>query len=209
VEDLQRTGRILTLQGDLDKARQNQQEALGVAEKIGAKAQAAQSRVGLAQLDLEEGRAIQAEQPIRDTIPVFRSEKMRDDELDAHLLLSRSLLMQAKVSDAQATLDEIRGAVTHTQNPAIRLRFAIAAARAGAANATTRRGARSDLVAAAGRAAKLGFLPLEYEARLARGEMEIQDDFAAGTHTLAALEKDAHGHGFELIARKAAALSRR
>jgi eukaryotic-like serine/threonine-protein kinase len=204
VDDLVRLGRILAAQGDLAAARKNQAQALALAEKTGAHGQAAESRLALAELDVEDGHPAQAEQSIRNAIAVFRSEKMRDDELDAHLLLSRSLRIQGKVSDAQAAVNEIRDSVTRTQNPAIRLRFAITSARGGAANPAARRRARSDLVVAIGRAASLGFLPLQYEARLALGEIEIQDDFAAGTRTLAALEKDAHGHGFELIARKAA-----
>ncbi len=213
VEDLQRTGRILAVQGDLDKARQNQLEALGVAEKIGAKAQVAQSRVDLAQLDLEEGRAPQAEQPIRDAMVVFAGEKMLGDELNAHVLLSRCLLAQGKIAEATAALDEVRGAVARNQNPANQLSFKIADARAKAAGAASgssaRHNAYAELVGAASKAGSLGLFPLQYEARLALGELEIQDNLAAGQHTLAALEQEAHVRGLELIARKAALLRSR
>lgn len=48
MEDLGRVSKILAIQGDVAGARAKQQEALSVAEKTGAKAQAAQSRVELA-----------------------------------------------------------------------------------------------------------------------------------------------------------------
>ena len=53
-------------------------------------------------------------------------------------------------------------------------------------------------------AKKYGYLSYEYQARLALGEVEMKaGKAAAGRARLAALEKDATGTGFLLIARKA------
>ena len=58
-------------------------------------------------------------------------------------------------------------------------------------------------------ATKLGFVPYQYQARLALGEMEMKfGQTTAGHAHLAALEKDARAKGFLLIARKAAAAAK-
>ena len=52
-------------------------------------------------------------------------------------------------------------------------------------------------------------MPQQFEARLARAEIELRSAPAAGTAAqLAALERDAQAAGFALVARKAAALGR-
>jgi eukaryotic-like serine/threonine-protein kinase len=209
VEDLQRAGRILAVQGDLEKARQNQREALEVAEKIGAKAYVAQSRLELAHLDLEEGRAAAAEQPIRDALAIFRSEKMLDDELNGHVLLSQVLLAQAKNEEAAAALNTVRDAAARNQNPANRLSFRIAEARATAAlpapsQAASRARAKSELSDCIATARRLGFTLLEFEARLAAEEVGFAENPQSGRRRLESLEREAQTHGLGLIAQKAA-----
>lgn len=213
VDDLSRTSKILAVQGDLAGARAKQQEALSVAEKTGAKAQAAQSRVELAQLDLEEGRAGKAEQPIRDALAVFAREKMLDDELNAHVLLSRCLLAQGKIAEAGVALNEVGEAVARNQNPANRLLFKIAAARImaavpGSARAASQARARSQLTECMNIARKFGFLLLEFEARLAIAEIDVAKNTQTGERRLASLEKEAQAHGFGLISRKISTMRR-
>jgi tetratricopeptide (TPR) repeat protein len=207
IDDLSRVSKVLVAKGDLPGARAKQQQALSVAEKTGAKSQSAQSRVELAGLDLEEGRFSQAEQPIRDALPVFAQEKMRDDELNARILLSRCLLGQGKMEQANAALNEIRKDVSRNQNPVNRLRFSIADARIQAAGATpSSSSARTQLQRSIREADTLGLLPLQLEAQLALDEMELSVRPAAGKNDLESLESRAHAHGFELIAQRAAAL---
>jgi tetratricopeptide (TPR) repeat protein len=209
-EDHSRVSKILAVQGDLAGARAKQQQALAVAEKTGAKSQAAQSHVELALLDLEEGHAAQAEQPIRDALVVFVAEKMRDDELNGHVLLSRCLLAQGKMEEANAALNEIRKAVSSNQNPVNRLLFSIADARIQAAGATpSRSSARAQLQRSIKEAGNLGLLPLQLEAQLALDEIELSESRATGKKDLESLEGRAHAHGFELIAHRAAALRAR
>lgn len=207
IDDLSRTSRILAVQGDLAGARTRQQEALSVAEKTGAEGQVAQSRVELAQLDLEEGRPGEAEQPIRDALAVFTREKMLDDELNAHVLLARCLLAQGKIAEAEVALNEVRGAVARNQNPANRLLFKIAAARImaavpGSARAASQARARSELTECMNTARTFGFLLLEFEARLAIAEIDVAKNTQIGERRLASLEKEAQAHGFRLISRK-------
>ncbi len=209
---LNQLSEILTAQADLAGARQNAAEALSIAQKTGAKFEAAQSQLKLAILHLEEGRAAQAEPVIRDALAVFRSEKMRDDELQALLILSRCLLMQNKPADAQAVMNDARQVSVSTQNPANHLLFAIAEARVKTAQPTTgssalfARETHSSLLHCVNAARSLGFASLEYEARLALSELEVKMSASRARQPLAALQRDAHTSGFELIARKAAAL---
>jgi len=206
VDDLERMGRISVAQNDLAGARAHLLEAIGMAEKIGAKGQAAQSHLGLAQLDLEEGHAAAAEQPIRDALEIFRQEKMNDDQLQAMVALSRCLLMQGKVKEAEAALAEGKSTAAESQNPTVQLIFAIANARVKAAGTSASRTlARSELQRSIKEAGNLGLVPLQFEAQLALGELELSENPATGKKSLESLEKRAHAHGLELIARRAAA----
>jgi hypothetical protein len=55
-------------------------------------------------------------------------------------------------------------------------------------------------------ARRRGYLAIEFESRLAIAELERKSGNAAAAKAqLSALERDAHGKGFALIARKAAA----
>jgi len=55
---------------------------------------------------------------------------------------------------------------------------------------------------------KLGFIPYEFDARLALGEVETESGRAtAGRTHLADLETEARGKGSELVARQAGALA--
>jgi eukaryotic-like serine/threonine-protein kinase len=211
VDDLGRASRILAVQGNLAGARAKQQQALSVAEKTGAKSQAAQSRLELAQLDLEEGRAGEAEQSIRDVLAVFAREKMLDDELNAHVLLARCLLAQGRIAEARAALNEVREAAARNQNPANRLLFRIADARTiaalpSASSAVSRARARSELMECLASARKFGFVLLEFEARLAVAEIDSMENARAAGSRLESLEKEAQAHGLGLISWKAARL---
>jgi tetratricopeptide (TPR) repeat protein len=212
IDDLSRTSRVLAVQGDLAGARAKQRQALEVAEKTGAKGQAAQSRLELAQLDLEEGKAeSQTEQSIRAALAVFKSEKMLDDELNGEVILVRCLLAQGRIMEAKAALDQARGAVAHNQNPANRLSFKITDARVAAAVPDSARAAgqaraRSELAECTASARALGFALLEFEARLAIAETDSQQNTQGAERRLESLEREAQARGFGLFSQKAARL---
>jgi eukaryotic-like serine/threonine-protein kinase len=207
-----RLGEILTAQGELVRARQKYVEALSFEEKMGAKGLAAESRLALARLDLEEGKAAEAEQSISDALIVFRDEKMREDELQAYVVLSQCLIMQGKMAKGQVAVNQAGKISERNQNPANQILFAIAAARVKAAlqdspsSALRSSEARSELLKCVSTAQHLGFRGLEYEARLALAEVEMQTRPSAAQLHLASLKRDAQAQGFALIARRAAAL---
>jgi eukaryotic-like serine/threonine-protein kinase len=121
-------GDSLAMQADVAGARKKQAEALIMEEKIGAMGLAAESHLAIAQLDTDVGQAAQAEQNVGKALEVFRNEKMREDELQAYIVLSRCLVMQDKLAEAEAALKEARAIATRSQNPAQHIRLAIAEA---------------------------------------------------------------------------------
>jgi DNA-binding winged helix-turn-helix (wHTH) protein/tetratricopeptide (TPR) repeat protein len=212
VLDLGALSDVLRAQGDLAAARRNAEEALGIAEKTGARGEGAYSRLALAYVDLEEGHPEQAEEQLRDSLAVFRSERMVDDELEALVVLSRSFLIRNNLAEAQAAIQQARPLSANSQNPANHLMFDIAEARVRTAQLPARalassfRDVRSQLLNTIATAHSHGFAILEYEARLALGELDIKANPKIASNNLSLLEKDARARGFGLIVRKAAKL---
>lgn len=210
IDDFVQQGRVLASRGDLAGARKSMLAALSVAEKTGAKGQMAESHLELAKLDMEEGHMAQAEQAIRDALSIFQAEKMREDELQARYALSRNLLGQGKVPEARAELESAQAASIRSQNPSTRFLFIIAMDRVLAADTTAppsaRSHARTELQRVIRQAGSIGYLQLEYEARLA--ELEL-NHAANAKEALSKLAVDAHAHGFNLIARTAQTIAQR
>jgi hypothetical protein len=120
-------------------------------------------------------------------------------------VLARSLLMQNRLSDAQAAIAAARQRVAQSHNRDARIYVAIADARIRAASGKTAEAARL-LENNLRQAQEAGFAGLQLDARLALAEAEIRaGNVIPGRTRLEALERDATAKGFVLIARKAAA----
>jgi tetratricopeptide (TPR) repeat protein/TolB-like protein len=200
-------GRLVKDQGDLDGARKQFEEAAATASEIGGKAVVAKARLALGDVAMEKGSFQEAETAARDSAKEFSSEKAIDYEGLASVLLARSLLAEGKASEAQAAIGRATSAPEHSRNRYNDLLLAITAARVQAAS-----GQRGDLVeagkvlrSALGAATELGFVGLQFEARLAQGEINSPRS-SQNRARLHALEKDATAKGFRLIAGKAAAI---
>ena len=198
-------GEILFAQGDLSVAREKHEEALAIREKAGEKGDISASRLSLADVSLEEGHGSEAEAVARQAAEEFRVQKAVDDQARAESVLARSLLMQNRLSDAEAAIAGARQLVVQSHNRDARIHVAIADARIRAASGKTVEAARL-LENNLRQAQKAGFVGLQLDARLALGEAEIRAGNVIQGHTrLEALERDATAKGFALIARKAAA----
>jgi len=197
---------VALLKGDLAEARKQCLDSLKIREEIGEKASAAESRVALAELEMEEGQPRVAEMSARRAIEEFRVEKLADNEFLAQAVLVRALLAQDKTAEAEREIDRLASPAAGSQNAEARLKFRIAAARARAA--TTRNAdAKKDLEGVLAEATQLGLSQYRFEARLALGEAKMKSrETAAGREHLQALEEDATAKGFLLIARKARAV---
>jgi DNA-binding winged helix-turn-helix (wHTH) protein/tetratricopeptide (TPR) repeat protein len=198
-------GKILSAQGDLIGARAKYQDALNIRNDTSARGAVAQSKLALADLATEQDRPAEAETPCRQAIEEFQSEKTTDDVISAHTVLARALLAMGKAPEAKTESDIAGVLAAKSQNFGARLQLNIVTARIRAALQESSEAFKS-LDAAFADSRKHGFVPYEFESRLARGEVERNSGKSAGSRAhLAALQRDATAKGFLLIARKAAA----
>ncbi len=198
-------GRVLQEQAALDKARNTYKEALSIEQQLGEKSSAAETQMALATLDLDSGQTSDAEQLARGALQEFEAQKEPDQEIYAEIALSRSLLQQGKIENANQCI--VRALTLLKKSPDVFSRLSLTLYRASFLAAT------KDVLAAENAARqvlsqteKLGFLGLHLEASLILGELQMQwRNPAIGRKRLEETERAAHSKGFELIARKASA----
>jgi len=65
-------------------------------------------RLGLADVSLEEGRLGSLEAAAREAMEVFRKQQSIDEEVRAHILLARALLMEGKLQEATAEINQAK-----------------------------------------------------------------------------------------------------
>jgi tetratricopeptide (TPR) repeat protein len=205
-DNLDGIARILRAQGDLAEARQKEKEALAMVERIGERVSVPDGRLMLAWLSLDEGRPADAEKMARETSQEFERNKEVDREARARCALALSFLAQGRTSEAQRAADRATALSAKSESQPVRLLVAITVARvrAAAGGATAAARAIRSIEAARAEAKRAGRLGLEFEARLALGEIEMLSGHSAtGRQHLERLAEDARARGFGLVARKA------
>jgi tetratricopeptide (TPR) repeat protein len=205
-------GSVLLQQADFSGARKMYEQALAIRTSARDEFTIAETQVGLADLSLEEAHSpVEQEAAMRLVIAVFQKRNARDDETQAWCTLARALLAQGKAAEAAKAIQQGRSLAAKSQNPEIRWRTAIAAARintAGkdAAHSAAGIAARQELATIIAKSRELGYQGIELDARLALAEIEMRAGQTTGGRThLAAVEADAKAKGYNLVARKAAA----
>jgi eukaryotic-like serine/threonine-protein kinase len=205
-------GSILLQEADFSGARKMYEQALAIRTSARDEFTIAETQVGLADLSLEEAHfPVEQEAAMRLVIAVFQKRNARDDETQAWCTLARALLAQGKAAEAAKAIQHARSLAAKSQNPEIRWRTAIAAARintAGkdAAHSAAGIAARQELATIIAKSRELGYQGIELDARLALAEIEMRaGQTTAGRTHLAAIEANAKAKGYNLIARKAAA----
>ena len=162
----------------------------------------------MAVIRLEQGRLTEPEPLVLAAIDTFEHAKLTEFGAAAHAVLTRILLAQGKVNDAQGAAQRALTLSRRTGNRPPRFDAALAGARVRAATGKANE-ALQDLQAMLAEATKFGYLPYQFEARLAIGEIEMQSGKSSTARPhLEALERDARAKAFLLIARKAAAAAR-
>jgi len=188
---------------DLSGARQKHQEALSLREKGGEKGAAAESRMALAEISLEQGEMAETDLAAHRALDEFQKEGDSYGQARAKALLARSFLQQSKLSEARQAIDESKKLSGASSDRGLRIAIAIHDARVRAAEGR-KADASKALHKSESETRKIGLVSLEYDARLALGELEVRSgDAVVGRARLAALQKDASDRGFRLIARKA------
>jgi len=201
-------GRVLLAQGDLAGARKKEEECLAITQRIGERLEVPEVRLVLAWLSIEEGDPGQAERTALDIAQDFEKQNDIDRGALARSALAHALLAQGRVTEARQAVDRAAALSAKSEAPRVRLLVAITVARVRAAAGGVGAAARAlnNLEAARAEAKKAGLVGLEFEARLAIGEIELQSGrSAAGGRRLEELQREAGSRGFGLVARKAAA----
>jgi tetratricopeptide (TPR) repeat protein len=206
-------GELLVLEADFQGARKMYEQAQAVKTSAGDKLGIAETQLGLADLGLEEARSpVEQEATIRQVIEVFQKEAARDDEAQAWSLLVRAMLAQGKGAAAQEAAQHARALAAKSQNPSIRWGVAIDAARIeisekNAGHSATGSAVLKELAAIVAKSRELGYQGIEFDARLALAEIEMKaGQLGAGRAQLSSLEAEAKAKGYNLVARKAAAV---
>ena len=201
-------GEALSWKGDLAGARRRHEEGLAIRSRIGEERGAAESRMLLAALALDEGRARDAEAALRELPDAFKKVGSPEYEAWSRALRARALLEVGDVAAAQAEVKKARAAVAGVVPPEVRFPLAIAEGRVRAA-AGDAAGAVKGLEATAAQARGLGLAPHELQARLALAEVEIAAGREqAGRAGRREVEEAARAKGLALLARQAAGPAR-
>jgi eukaryotic-like serine/threonine-protein kinase len=207
-------GEVLLAEGDFAGARKSLEECLALRKAAGDRVTLAETRVLFAQLSLEEGRSpSESEAVARQAIEDFQKEKASDDEALAWNTLAYALMAQGKFNDAKHAAEQARAISNKSQNLELRLGDEILVARVQgltpASSSADRMLALKLLASVVFEARKRGYVGVGLDARLAAGEIEMK----AGQRTLAeshvaAVENEARGKGFDLVAQKATKLQK-
>jgi DNA-binding winged helix-turn-helix (wHTH) protein/tetratricopeptide (TPR) repeat protein len=203
-------GSLLVQEADFSGARKMYEQALAIRTKAGDKLTIAETQLELADLSLEEAHSpVEQEAAIRQALEVFQKQKARDDETLTWCILARALLVEGKAAAVTEAMQHARSLADKSQNPEIRWRTAITAARIetaekGGVHNSAGNAIRKELAAIIAKSREMGYQGIELDARLALAEIEMKAGQAtAGRDHLTAIEADAKAEGYNLIARKA------
>lgn len=199
-------GRLLKAANQLDDARKNFEGAMNAFTNLGAKHGATVAQVGFAGVLIESGKPTGVDAPLERAAAEFQSEGDRAEEARARTMLARALLAMGAPDKKMAAQKQVNAAiplVSGVQDPQPRLELIAVAARAAAALGSTASAGKT-LEGALSDAHRYGFVPIEFEIRLAMGEIEMKSGkTGAGRARLAALQKESGEKGFLLVAQKA------
>ena len=190
-------------QGDLKSAAESAAQALARSRELGDSTLVADSLVLLAEVALEEGKSSKAEQSASEAVHQLETAKSPEDSSLAYSTLARALLAEGKLADAQNAAQRAVEFAAKASNLPPKIEAAIASALVDAGAGKYAK-AREELAAVLAEANRFGYVSYSLEIRLALAQMGLRSGQTSARTQLAALERDARGKGFLLIARKAA-----
>jgi serine/threonine protein kinase/tetratricopeptide (TPR) repeat protein len=198
-------GEVKLEQGDLAAAEENYQTGLNLATEIGDKSTVALGRFSLGGLRLQARKPVEAEVLARQAADEFVAEGMKDLEAAARNVVASALLDLDREKDASKELDLI--GQLNSQDPSVRLAIAITSGRLQMRSGRLAAG-KKELDSVASEAKRLGIPGLQFEARLAQGEIALfGGDKRAALSSLSVLEKDSAKRGFKQIEARARAVA--
>jgi tetratricopeptide (TPR) repeat protein len=196
---------VLEYEGKLGEAENSNKEALLISGQSEDKIVSAENRTNLAELYLSEDRPAESETFIRQALPIFQKGKAPEDEVWADAVLARALLAQGKSDEAMRVIQSAPSAGISDNETRFEFTLASARVRGFSQKPDEQQAAIESMKAMETEASGDGHIGYAFEARLVIGEIEMKSNRAAeGRRALAALEKEARGKGYALIASKAA-----
>jgi len=167
-----------------------------------------ESRLALANITLEEGRAAEAERIITELKDTLPRESATPAHASAEFQLVQALLAQNKINVAAQVIARAQMLSAATQRQDLRAMNTIMAARLDSARKQPNP-ALQRLDGLLAGLKKTGGVKLQLETRLAQCEIQFQSGQASAARLCSgALEKDAQTRGFKRIAEKTRALGK-
>jgi eukaryotic-like serine/threonine-protein kinase len=201
-------GEVLEAEGKLDAARDEFEKTLQIEKKTGMADLAAETQEELAEINLLDGHAENAEPVLRSVIADFEKQHSDPDATSAYTLLSRALLSMGKVDDAAKAIKRAAELNASSADPALMLPLSIQRARVeavlesrGSTNSLAQ--ARQELRSTVSTARRLGYYNLEGEARVELAKLEMKTSPVPTRAQLSSLATEARGRGLELLAHHA------
>jgi len=195
---------VLLAQGDHAGARRRHEEALAIREEIDESVAVADSRMALAEIDIEEDRWTEADGRLQSAIEAYRTRKVVVNEALAQALLSRLRAVAGRTAEASRAMDRATGLLRKSHDLISRLNVGL---ETGEVTSLSGRHdeARGRVQAILEEATRLGIVPIQLQARLILGRIDLRSGSVnAGRDSLTRLAEDARQRGFLLISRKAA-----
>jgi len=196
-------GDVQVAQGNLSGARQSYEEALKTQQSLGQKSDAAYSQISLATLALEGKKPEDAKKLAQQAVTELADEKDVGGEAQGRGALAMALLDLGDIAGAGTQIEQATTLAQQANDRNLTLMIAIAKARIDAASGKNE-DAMKGLASVEKEARAAGLVAIEFEARLALGEVERKAGQTAKSRaTLNALAQEAKAKGFNLIAAKA------
>jgi DNA-binding winged helix-turn-helix (wHTH) protein/tetratricopeptide (TPR) repeat protein len=203
-EALRGLAEVQVARGDLDAARGGLERALDHLRAQPSPDTERNVRLLLARIDLEQGRAVEAEKELRRFLAAGDPPLDADSEGASRDLLAQALLDQGRAEEARVAVRRALSLTERTQRSQLRLGIEISAARVSAALGETG-DATAALLAVAERARELGLISRRLEAQLVLGSVRLRaGQSAAASTTLAEVSREAAALGLSLLGERAA-----
>ncbi len=200
--NLDGTAQILLIRDQLSQARDQEEQVLALRKEAGDTVQLAQGQIALATIVIEQGKPAEAEALIGAASPQFEHQTMAANASQSSALLTRALLAQSKIADAEAAAANAVALAGHTSDRSTHLMASLATAEVNARSGNEP-AAMKALQSVLSESVRDGYKEFEFEARLDLGRLELRSSRASGRQRLEKLEEDASRKDFRLIARKA------
>ena len=199
---LQSLADVLREQDNLEEARKTAEEGAALRRELGDQNNLAASQVQIAEIAFDQGQYAAVEDLARPAVETFQKIKSEQGEATAQAVIALAQLQTGKTADAGKTAERAVQLAQQGTDRLPRFMTAIVAARAQAANGQSQEAVRA-LRAVLGEATKYGYRSVEFESRLALGEIEMRQDRDSARTQLRALAKEAKEKGYLRIARLA------